>query len=175
MRFIRLARATVLAVALVGATGCDDEPTCDVLVNLSGGLSGDLSWGLAGRDQCGFADASVLAEGAEALVFVDRSSGDPLQFVVAVTGGLPAVGEYVGQVVFVTPDGLWQSAADACTIVVTSREHEDWSRIDFVAIDGVVDCPAGLQSAASGVGDITMSTMGYSAHLHDVRLDFDNL
>jgi hypothetical protein len=168
---------TVLAllVALVGATGCDDEPTCDLLVNLSGALSGDLAWVLAGRDQCGFADASVLAEGAEALVFIDRSGEAPLQFIISVTGGFPSVGEYAGQVLFVTPEGLWQSDVGACTVIVSAREHEDWSRIDFVTIEGVVDCPDGLQSVAGAMPDITMSTMGYSGHIQDVNLDFDNL
>ncbi len=171
-----LATRAMLAIALVGSTGCDDEPTCSMLVSLSGGLSGDLAWSLSGPDQCGLADASVLGDGAEALVFVDRSGESPLQFIISVTGGLPAVGEYVGQVLFVTPDGLWQSAADACTIVVTEREHEEWSRIDFIALEGVVDCPGGLQSA-SGVAtpDITMTTMGFRGHIHDVRSSFENL
>lgn len=172
---MRFTTVLALVVALVGATGCDDEPTCEVQVNVSGALAGDLSWGLSGKDQCGLADASVLADGAEALVFIDRSGEAPLQFIISVPGGLPAVGEYVGQVLFVTPDGLWQSAADACTVVVTSREHEDWSRIDFIAIEGVVDCPGGLQSASGGMSDLTMSTMGYSGHIYDERLDFDNL
>jgi hypothetical protein len=134
-----------------------------------------LSWNLAGKDQCGLADASVLGDGAEALVFVDRSSESPIQFIISVIGGLPAVGEYTGQVLFVTPDGLWQSTADACTVVVTAREHEDWSRIDFIAIEGVVDCPGGLQSASGAMSDLTMSTMGYSGHIYDERLDFENL
>jgi hypothetical protein len=170
-----LAMRAMLAIALVGTTGCDDEPTCSLLVNLSGGLSGDLAWNLAGKDQCGFADASVLGDGAEALVFVDRSGESPLQFIISVTGGLPAVGEYVGQVLFVTPDGLWQSAADACTVIVTEREHEAWSRIDFVALEGVVDCPGDLQSASGAAQDITMSTMGFRGHIHDERSSFENL
>lgn len=178
MRSPRLARAVVpvaLILALVSATGCDDDPTCELLVNVSGALTGDLDWGLSGSDQCGLADASVLADGAEALVFVDRSGEAPLQFIIAVTGGLPVVGEYLGQVLFVTPDGLWQSGADACTVVVTSREHEDWSRIDFIAIEGVVDCPGGLQSASGAMADLTMTTMGITGHVFDARLDFDNL
>jgi hypothetical protein len=175
MRFTSVLALVSLVIALVGSTGCDDEPTCDVLVNLSGGLSGDLAWSLAGRDQCGLADASVLSDGSEALVFVDRSGEAPLQFIIAVTGGLPAVGEYMGQVLFVTPDGLWQSAADACTIIVSSRQHEEWSRIDFIELEGVVDCPGGLQSASGATQDITMSTMGYSGHIHDARLSFENL
>jgi hypothetical protein len=172
---LSLASRALLVIALVGVTGCDDEPTCSLIVNLSGGLSGDLAWSLAGADQCGFADATVLGDGVEALVLVDRSGESPLQFILAVEGGLPAVGEYTGQVLFVTPDGLWQSAADACTIVVSSREHEDWSRIDFVAIEGVADCPDGLQSASNATPDITMSTMGYRGHIHDVRSNFENL
>jgi hypothetical protein len=178
MRFVGLARAAALVasfVALIGVTGCDDEPTCDVTVNVSGALTGELSWALSGRDQCGLADASVLSEGAEALVFVDRSGDAPLQFIVSVPGGLPAVGEYTGQVLFVTPDGLWQTSANACTVVVTSREREDWSRIDFISIEGVVDCPGTLQSASGDMEDLTISTMGYGGHIWDERLDFENL
>jgi hypothetical protein len=117
----------------------------------------------------------VLSAGTEALVFVDRSGEQPLQFIVAVPGGLPAVGEYAGQVVFVTPSGLWQSDTDACTVIVTSREREDWSRVDFIAIEGVVDCPGGLQSVSGTQQDIIMTTMGYDGHIHDARLDFENL
>jgi hypothetical protein len=174
MRCAAVLALVVALIGLIGATGCDDDPTCHLLVNLSGGQSGELAWSLAGTDQCGLADAAVLADGAQALVFVDRSSDTPLQFFISVVGGLPAVGTYMGQVVFVTPDGIWQSDVDACTVEVVTREREDWSRTDFIMINGVVDCPGGLQPVGGGT-TVTMSTMVYSGHVYNETLDFGAL
>jgi hypothetical protein len=167
-------RALVLAFALLGITGCDEDPNCTLLVNVSGGLSGELSWDLSGSEQCGLADASSLTAGARALVIMDRAPDSFVQFIVMVPQGLPAAGTYMGQVLLVTPDDIWQSDADACTVVVASSETEDWSKIDFVQLDGVVDCPGPLVSQ-SGSEPVTMTTLGFGGHLFVTNLPFENL
>jgi hypothetical protein len=172
---MRRRAAFVLALALLGTTACDDEPTCTMLVELSGGLSGNLTWNLAGTDQCGFADADSVEEGSRAMVIMDRTGDGYIQFIILVREGLPAVGMYSGQVLIVTPDDIWQSGSDACTVVVSSSEVEDWSKIDFVQLDGVVDCPDPLPSLSGASPPVTMTTMGYKGHLFAKTLQFENL
>jgi hypothetical protein len=168
-------RAFVLALALIGTTGCDDDPTCTMVVQLSGGLAGDLAWNLAGTDQCGFADASALTEGSRAMVIMDRTADGYIQFIVTVREGFPAAGMFMGQVFLATPEDTWQSEPDACTITVASSETEDWSKTDFVQLAGTVECPDPLESVSGASEPVTMTPMGYKGHLLATTLQFENL
>ena len=80
-----------------------------------------------------------------------------------------------GQVLVVTAEDIWQSQPDACTVVVNASETEDWSKIDFVKLDGVVDCPDPLQSLSGSSSPVTMTTLGFDGHLFATTLEFENL
>lgn len=168
-----------LGLSLLGllpliVTGCDDPPTCALLASVSGAISGDANWALEGADNCGIGDPANVAPGGSVLVYVARD-GDVYQQII-ITSATPAwaAGEFTGDVLFVTPDDLWQSAAGACTIVLTKWDVEPWSRIDFVQYEGVVDCPDPLISQ-TGAAPLQITTMGIIGHVWNEQLPFDNI
>jgi hypothetical protein len=165
----------VLATVLpLGALGCDDPPTCGVQVTISGAINGEVPWDLSGAEYCGMADASTIADEASALVFVARDGENYQEFIVIAESPVLGVANFPGQVLFVTPDNIWDSGPSACDVVITNYTHEDWSRTDFVEFEGVVDCPGPLVSAGGGE-NLTMTTMGIRGHVYDELLSFENI
>lgn len=165
----------VLAAALpLAALGCDDPPTCVAQVNLSGAIDGEVMWDFEGTQHCGLADASVIAEESSALVFMARDGETYQQFIVIAESPVLGVANFPGQVMFVTPDQIWDSGPSACEIVMVKYEREDWSKIDFVEFEGAVDCPGPLAPVGGGE-DISITTMGIRGHVFDEQLSFENL
>lgn len=167
------ARLPLLIVAL-GLFGCDDPPTCDIAGAIDGAITSEIAWSLEGEQSCGLADAAALSPDGTALVFLDGAAGSYQQFIVFVDSPELGVAEFPGQVLFVTPDDLWDSGVDTCTVVLTNYTVEPWSLVDFVQIEGIVNC-AGPLVSASGGADITLTTMGITGHILDQKATFQNL
>jgi hypothetical protein len=142
--------------------------------NLAGAIDGEVAWSLEGTDSCGIGDASSIAADSSALVFIARSPDTYRQLIVLVESPILGVAEFPGQVLLVTPSNLWDSGAGACTVVLTNYVVEPWSRTDFVELEGIVDCPDQLVSASGGEG-VTVSTMGFTGHIFNEQLAFENI
>jgi hypothetical protein len=164
----------LLSLIPFALTGCDDAPTCGILVTLGGAVDADVDWSLEGTENCGLGDVSSVDADSSALVFIGRTADSYQQMIVLVDSPVLGVAEFPGQVLFVTPTDLWDSGASACTVVITTYTVEPWSRIDFVEIEGIVDCPAPLAAVGGGPA-LELTTMGISGHVHNEQRTFENL
>jgi hypothetical protein len=168
----RLALQAPLAILLVSMlSSCNDEPTCSLFVELTGGYEGPLQWSLSGRDSCGITTPTSLESNSAGFAFLDESSGLSQSLYILPEPTQLAIGTFPARVLLVLPQNFWDS--QSCEITVTEFVRENWTQIDFFRVEAYVACPEPLTSVSPDYEDVSIvGNLTFIAHVHAESIDY---
>ena len=158
----------VLALALFSSLGCNDEPDCALIAGFTGDFSGSAEWALTGEESCGLIDLPAAGGTPRSTIAFIKGSE---YFLVGVNTPLLDIGTYFGQVTFVTTQGhIWTSGVSDCVVEISEFELEEWTQLNFISIQGTIECADPLTSATAG--PLTVTNGAFRGHIYDKFVAF---